>query len=141
MKRVGVWFAILTFAISVTGCATAPTQSGYNVYPQRGQTPEQIGRDQSECQMWAQQQSGYTQGTEVAKGAGMGAVLGALGGAAAGAAIGAATGHAGKGAAIGAATGGVGGAVLGGASAGTPNKEGYDRAYAVCMTGRGYGVR
>lgn len=141
MKRVGAWLAILTFGITVTGCATAPPQSGYNVYPQRGQAPEQVSRDQSECQMWAQQQSGVNPGTEVAKGAGMGAVLGALGGAAAGAAIGAATGSAGKGAAIGAATGGVGGAVLGGSSAATPNREGYDRAYAVCMTGRGYGVR
>jgi hypothetical protein len=141
MKRIGVWFAVLTFAISVTGCATAPVQPGYSAYPQRGQTPERISRDQYDCQALAQQQSGYNPGTEVAKGAGTGAVLGALGGAAAGAAIGAATGHAGKGAAIGAATGGIGGAVLGGSSAGAQNKEGYDRAYAVCMTGRGYGVR
>ncbi len=142
MKRVGAWLVIFSFGIAVTGCATAPTQPGYYAYPQRGQTPEQLNRDQYECQTWAKQQTGYDSGVgETAKGAGVGAVLGALGGAAAGAAIGAATGSAGKGAAIGAATGGVGGAVLGGSRAGTPNKEGYDRAYAVCMTGRGYAVR
>jgi hypothetical protein len=141
MKRVGVWLVICSFGIAVAGCATAPTQPGYYAYPLRGQTPEQLNRDQSECQAWAKQQTGFEPGMEAAKGAGAGALLGALGGAAAGAAIGAATGSAGKGAAIGAATGGIGGAVLGGSGAGTPNKEGYDRAYAVCMTGRGYGVK
>jgi hypothetical protein len=118
-----------------------PTQPGYSAYPQRGQTPEQRSRDQYECQGWAKQQTGYDPGTEIARGAGTGAVLGALGGAAIGAATGAVTGHAGKGAAIGAIGGGIGGAVLGGSGASTQNRDGFDRAYAVCMTGRGYGVR
>lgn len=111
MKRVGAWLVLLIFGITVTGCATA------------------------------QQQSGFDPGTEVAKGAGVGAVLGALGGAAAGAAIGAATGNAGRGAAIGAATGGIGGGVVGASGASAWNRDGYDRAYAACMSRRGYGVR
>lgn len=141
MKRVGVWLVMLIFGIAVTGCATAPPQPGYYAYPQRGQTPEQVNRDQYECQAWAMQQSRFDPGMETARGAGVGAVLGAIGGAAAGAAIGAATGSPGKGAAIGAATGGVGGAVLGGSGSYGQNREGFDRAYAVCMTGRGYAVR
>lgn len=142
MKRVGAWLVMFTFAIAVTGCATTQ-QPGYYAYPQRGQTAEQLSRDQFECQNWARQQSGYDpSGAETAKGAGVGAVLGALGGAAAGAAIGAATGGgAGRGAAIGAATGGIGGAVIGGGSTYAQSKDGYDRAYAACMTGRGYTVR
>lgn len=92
-----------------------------------------------ECQVWAKQQSAFDPGTETAKGVGLGAVIGALGGAAA--AIGAATGDPGRGAAIGAATGGIGGAGIGGGVAYTKNKEGYDRAYAACVTARGYVVR
>lgn len=141
MKRVGAWLVMFTFAIAVTGCATTQ-QPGYYAYPQRGQTAEQLSRDQFECQNWARQQSGFVPGAETARGAGAGAVLGALGGAAAGAAIGAATGGgAGRGAAIGAATGGIGGAVIGGSGAYAQSKDGYDRAYAACMTGRGYVVR
>lgn len=139
MKRVGAWLVMLTFGIAIAGCAT--TQPGYSAYPQRGQTPEQLSRDQYECQTLAKQQTGYDPGTEIARGAGTGAVLGALGGAAIGAATGAVTGHAGKGAAVGAIGGGIGGAVLGGSGASTQNKEGFDRAYAACMAGRGYGVR
>ena len=137
MKRVGVWLVMLAFGITVTGCATTE-QPGYYAYPQRGQTAEEISRDQYECQEWAKQQSGFDpSGAETAKGAGVGAVVGT----AAGAAIGAATGSAGRGAAIGAATGGIGGALSGGSSAHARNKDGYDRAYAACMTGRGYVVR
>ena len=86
-------------------------------YPQQGQTVEQLTRDQNECQVWAKQQSGFDPGTETAKGVGVGAVIGALGGAAIGAAAG------------------------GGGLAYTNNKDGYDRAYAACMTARGYVVR
>jgi hypothetical protein len=131
---------MLTFGITVTGCATTQ-QPGYYAYPQRGQTAEQLSRDQYECQAWAKQQSGFDPATETTRGAAVGGVLGALGGAAAGAAIGAATGSAGRGAAIGAATGGIGGIVLGGSGAYAQSKDGYDRAYAACMTGRGYVVR
>ena len=74
------------------------------------------------------------------RGAGIGAAIGALGGAAAGAAIGAIAGDPGKGAAIGAVAGGVGGGVIGGTHQYAKSKEGYDKAYAACMSGRGYSV-
>jgi len=68
------------------------------MYPQRGQSPQQQARDQSDCQAWASQQTGYNpmmaqappptaaapQGGVVrggARGAAVGAVGGAIGGA------------------------------------------------------------
>ena len=125
MKRAGVWLVLFVFVVSVTGCATTEPLPDYYAYPQRGQTPEQVSRDQYECQEWARQQSGFDPGGEATKGAAVGGVLGALGGAAAGAAIGA-------------ATGGIGGIVVGGTGAYAKNKDGYDRAYAACMSARGF---
>ena len=54
---------------------------------------------------------------------------------------GAATGRAGTGAAIGAAAGGIGGAGVGGTCNYSKSKDGYDRAFSACMSGRGYTVR
>ncbi|MBI4609985.1 MAG: hypothetical protein HY726_13370 [Candidatus Rokubacteria bacterium] len=139
MRRVVVWMVVIGFGMAVTGCATV--QPSVYAYPKKGQTAEQVSRDQTECQGWAKQQTGFDPASDTAKGAGLGAVLGALGGAATGAAIGAATGSPGKGAAIGAAAGGIGGAAVGGGVGYTKSKEGYDRAYAACMTARGYEVR
>jgi hypothetical protein len=141
MKRLVVWMVLIGFGIGATGCATAPPQPSAYAYPKHGQTAEQVSRDQTECQAWAKQQTGYDPAADTAKGAAVGGILGALGGAAAGAAIGAATGSPGAGAAIGAATGGVGGAAVGGGTGYVKSKEGYARAYAACMTARGYEVR
>jgi hypothetical protein len=44
-------------------------------------------------------------------------------------------------AAIGAAAGGIGGAGVGGNYNYSKSKEGYDRAFSACMSGRGYTVR
>src|SRR3990170_1312854 len=115
MKRVLAGLIVIAFGIAVAGCAE--TQS----------------RDMNECMAWAKQQTGFDPTTDTAKGAGMGVLIGALGGAAAGAAIGAAVGSPGTGAAIGAAAGGTLGY--------TKNKDGYDRAYAACMSTRGYTVK
>ena len=137
--RIVSGLTVVVFIAALSGCASssAPTSSVY-VYPAQGQTPQQQAKDTSECQTWAQQQSGYTPGADAAKGAGIGAVVGALGGAAAGAAIGAATGNAGTGAAVGAAAGGIGGATYGGVSQYGKGQTGYDQAYSACMSGRGY---
>ncbi len=139
MKRMMTGLVVIAFGIAVTGCAG--TQPSVYAYPAKGQTAEQQSRDQNECMAWAKQQTGFDPTTDTAKGAGLGALIGAVGGAAAGAAIGAATGHAGTGAAIGAAAGGIGGAGVGGGYAYTKSKDGYDRAYAACMSSRGYTVK
>ena len=146
MKRSGSWscalFTLIGFAAAVSGCASGPAaQPSASVYPQKGQTADTQARDTADCQAWAKQQTGFDPLTDSAKGAGVGALVGAVGGAAAGAAIGAATGHAGTGAAIGAAAGGIGGAGVGGTYNYTKSKDGYDRAFSACMSGRGYTVR
>jgi hypothetical protein len=140
--RVSALAALIGFATALSGCASGPpAQPSAYVYPQKGQTAEKQSRDTADCQAWAKQQTGFDPLTDSAKGAGVGALVGAVGGAAAGAAIGAATGHAGTGAAIGAAAGGIGGAGVGGTYNYTKTKEGYDRAFSACMSGRGYTVR
>ena len=142
MQPVITWIVLVACGIGVVGCSPTPRPTVY-AYPQQGQTAEQQSRDTAECQNWAYQQTGYAP-SGTARGAGVGGLVGALGGAAAGAAIGAATGGgsgAAQGAAIGAAAGGVGGAVTGGASAYTQDRQGYNRAFAACMQGRGYYVR
>jgi hypothetical protein len=141
MTKIVTWMAVGGLLLTTSGCATGPARPSAYAYPLKGQTMEQMTRDQAECQVWAQQQSGFDPATDTAKGAGVGAVIGALGGAAAGAAIGAATGNAGRGAAIGAASGGLGGAAIGGTVGYTRNRDGYDRAYSVCMKARNYEVR
>jgi hypothetical protein len=126
----------------LSGCAaSAPPQPGVAAYPAKGQTPEQQARDGAECQGWAKQQTGYDPAMDTAKGAGVGLAVGAIAGAATGAAVGAATGAgAGRGAATGAVIGGVGGTAVGAGYGYTKNKDGYEKAYAACMTGKGYTV-
>ncbi|MBI4245785.1 MAG: hypothetical protein HY728_08885 [Candidatus Rokubacteria bacterium] len=126
----------------VAGCATAgpPPAQSVAVYPAKGQSADQQARDSSECDTWSRQQTGYDPTTETAKGAGIGAVLGAAAGAATGAAVGAITGSPGRGAAAGAVIGGVGGAAVGGGMQYSKSKEGWEKAYAACMQGRGYSV-
>lgn len=141
-SRLVSWASLISLAAAVSGCASGPAaQSSAYAYPQKGQTADQQARDTSACQIWAKQQTGFDPLTDSAKGAGVGALVGAVGGAAAGAAIGAATGNPGTGAAIGAAAGGIGGAGVGGTYNYSKSKDGYDRAFSACMSGRGYTVR
>lgn len=139
MRRAMVWVILVGFGMAVSGCTSMQQPSVYP-YPKKGQSTEQMTRDDGECKGWAQRQTGFDPGADTAKGVGLGALIGAVGGAAAGAAIGAATGHAGTGAAVGAAAGGLGGAAVGGGVGYTKSKEGYEKAYTACMTARGYEI-
>jgi phage tail tape-measure protein len=135
MKRV---VGVILVTAALAGCASSE-QPSVAAYPARGQSPQQQARDAGECQGWARQQSQYDPATDTAKGAGIGLAVGALAGAATGAAVGAATGTgAGRGAATGAVIGGVGGTAVGAGYGYSHNRDGYDRAYAACMAGRGY---
>jgi hypothetical protein len=138
MKRLTAW-GVLMVGLA-TGCATTtPPRPSVHAYPARGQGAEQISRDTAHCEAWAHQQTGYDPVTETAKGAAVGTLLGGALGAGGGAAVGAASGGSvGRGAATGAVVGGVVGGVAGGAYQYSKSKEGYDRAYAACMSGRGY---
>ena len=131
--------AVLMMAM-LSGCAASSPSTNVAVYPAKGQSVDQQARDAGECQTWAKQNSGYDPAVETAKGAGVGLAVGALAGAATGAAIGAASGNVGRGAAVGAVVGGVGGTAVGAGYQYSKTKDGYDRAYSACMTGRGYSV-
>ncbi len=140
MRHLVAWVVLIASGIVVSGCATASQPTAY-AYPKKGQTAERQSRDRAECEAWAKQQTGFDPAGDTAKGAGLGALIGAAAGAATGAAVGAATGSPGKGAAIGAATGGIGGAAVGGGLRYAKSKEGFNKAYAACMSSRGYEVR
>ncbi len=137
---------------------TALSQAQSFVYPTNGQSPQQQEQDEFACHKWAKGQTGTDpmQPTQAAapppkrKG---GLLSGAMGGAALGAIGGAIVGNPGKGAAIGAAVGGVGGAARRSSSeeeyrqhqqqaAAQQNqtKQTFNRAYTVCLEGRGYKV-
>jgi len=138
------------------------------IYPNKGQSNEQMEKDKSECYTWAKGQAGFDPmqpPTATApppdKQAGSG---GALKGAAAGAIVGGAVGGISKGGKVGkgAAYGAGAGALLGGLSQASKKKEDeqrqqqwekdqaaqyeqrrneYNRAYAACLEGRGYTVK
>lgn len=78
----------------------------------QGSEAEQPARDANDCQFVAKQQTGYDPAMDTAKGAGTGAAVGAFGGAA-----------------------------VGGGYTYSKSKEGYEQAYATCMSHKGYQVR
>lgn len=132
---------------------------GLVVFPAKGQSAQVQQKDESDCYTWAKQQTNYDPvapppaptpvPVEAKKG---GAVKGAAKGAVGGAAIGAIAGDTGEGAAIGATVGAVKGrrdqkkataaqqqqSQQQAASAGQAQKDGYKKAFAACMEGKGY---
>jgi len=136
--------------------------AGLYVYPAKGQSQKQQKKDEYECYVWAIEQSGIdplntpkTQAAPVQSGPDGSAIKGAAKGAAAGAAIGAIAGDAGKGAAIGAAAGGMGGIRKGRQAQGQQQqqaqadaaakdkamKESFQKAFSVCIEGKGYTIK
>lgn len=149
-------------------CLPALAAAQAFIYPERGQSPQQQEMDRAQCYSWAAQQTGFDPASARVTTAppppqqqvvGSGAMLGgAARGAAVGAVGGAIGGDAGKGAAIGAGAG----ALLGGMrrsreiqadqqayqshvaqqqGAHAQGQANYDRAFAACMSGRGYTAR
>jgi hypothetical protein len=138
----------------------------FMIFPNKGQSNDQLGKDKYACYEWAKQQSGFDPmatptattpppATEAPKG---GVVKGAAKGALVGVAVGAIAGNAGKGAAIGAAGGGVVGGMRKrnqGAEQEqaqqnwqneqtqqyAANRDKYNRAYTACLEGKGYTVK
>jgi hypothetical protein len=160
--RAGTWGGLacgllVAALLAGAGPRNALAQSAPYVYPSQGQSMEEQARDESECRMFAQQNTGFnpsqgpayypqqSTGGEMVGGAARGAALGAIGGA-----IG---GNAGKGAAIGAGVGAAAG-LLRRAQKDSANQQAqqqaqadynnkrnnYNRAFGACMQGRGYAV-
>jgi len=147
----------MALAVALAGIAAPLPSAAQLVYPSQGQSAQQQATDERECREWAQAQTGVdpsaarpqVRGADdrghVLSGAATGAALGAVGGAVGG--------SAGRGAKIGTAVG---------ATAGLFNRMGsrreadrrqsradaahqagqseFQRAFGLCMTGRGYTV-
>ena len=131
------------------------------VFPAKGQSKNQQKKDEFDCYMWAIEQSGIDPlnlpkvEAPVQSGPTGGAVVGAAKGAAAGAAIGAIAGDAGKGAAIGATAGAMRGRQAGKQGQAQANqqaqanaaaseqamKDNFNKAFSVCIEGKGYTIK
>jgi hypothetical protein len=132
------------------------------VFPAKNQSKNQQKKDEFDCYMWAVEQSGIdplnlpkVEAAPVQSGPTGGAVKGAAKGAAAGAAIGAITGDAGKGAAVGAAAGAMAGRRQGKQAQAQANqqaqasaakseqamKDDFQKAFSVCIEGKGYTIK
>jgi hypothetical protein len=162
MKNFSLCVSLLFMLFTVTSAFAQELM----IYPNQGQSNEQMEQDKFQCYSWAKQQSGFDpmapptatapppQQEARQGGVGRGAVRGGLVGVAAGAIAG----DAGKGAAIGAASG----ALVGGMRRNdqvrnekqkqeqweqqqvqqyAQGRNSYNRAYAACLEGRGYTVR
>jgi len=157
----GFMFAICASFQSVKAQSMS-NSLGIYVFPANDQDTATQDADEMACYKWAINQTGYdplnptvVQAAEVDTSADGTAVKGAARGAAGGAAVGAIAGDAGKGAAIGATVGGVRGirAKKGGdAQQQQANEQAatatsadlandYNKAFSVCMEGKGYTVK
>jgi predicted lipid-binding transport protein (Tim44 family) len=142
------------------GMFMTSAQSEMFIYPKDGQSLEQQELDEFQCYKWAKERTGVDPNQPVQSTASSstkrksGGILGgAMGGAALGAIGGAIAGNAGKGAAIGAGVG-AGGSMLRNKRARgeaeqrqqqataqqQQSRQDFNRAYGVCLEGRGYKV-
>ncbi len=154
---------LVALVLVMVGYAAA---DDFIIFPNKGQSDEQLEKDKYACYEWAKKQSGFdpmaqpkvsapAPEQEAPQG---GLVKGAARGALLGVAIGAIAGDAGKGAAIGAAGGGL----VGGmrrhdqetqqeqkeqqwanqqANEYQKNRSEYNRAYSACLEGKDYTVK
>jgi hypothetical protein len=153
-----VWMMAVSVSLGLI-IGSAPAWAEVIAYPKKGQSQEQFEKDQFDCHKWAKGQTGVdpTQPQQAAAAPPPqqgGAVKGAARGAAVGAVGGAIAGDAGKGAAIGAGVGAVGGRMRQNQQnqqAGQAQQQAqaqqqqaraqYDKAYGVCLEGKGYAVK
>ena len=154
--RVSSIIGMSTVLTLVMAVASLPAEMF--IYPLKGQSPDKQEMDEFACYKWAKEQTGFdpnqqAAATKAPKRRRGGMLGGAMGGAALGAIGGAIAGDAGKGAAIGAGVG-AGAGLLGQSSENAQaekqyeqelaknqqNRQTFNRAYGVCLEGRGYKV-
>jgi YMGG-like Gly-zipper len=156
---VSMMAAVLSFTWKAEAQTSISSSLGVIVYPSKGQSAKQQSGDEGECYTWARQQTGIDpvavasaptkeQGPAVGSGT---RVRGAARGAAGGAAIGAIAGNAGKGAGIGAVVGTMAGGQQARRNQAAQEKQAqqskaatlqhFNKAFGVCMEGRGYSVK
>lgn len=121
-----------------SGCIhNVPT---YIVTPAKGQTDQQMDNDKFDCNLQAQQKTGYDPDKALTQGAIAGLLVGGALGAGLGAAAGVSGGIVGTGASVGAIAGGGLGATLGGPYLYDKDVNDTQRAYYACLEARGYTV-
>ena len=154
---------VLSIAIAVASPAFAQDPI---VYPAKGQSQNQMEKDKFDCYSWAKTESGFDP-MATAKATAppppqqqptASAGRGVVGGGLTGLAIGSLSGNAGRGAAIGAVAGGVIGGARRSKQQGqqqqanqqwaqqeatqyAADRDGYNRAFSACMSGKGYSVK
>lgn len=136
------------------------------IFPNKGQSNEQMEKDKYDCYAWAKKESGFDPMAPPAAAAPppattapqSSAVKGAARGAVVGVAVGAIAGDPGHGAAIGATAGGLGGAMKKRDQQASQQQaqqsaadqqaqqtaaglDKYNRAYSACLEGKGYTVK
>ena len=151
------WVTMIAAGLAAGALVSAAHAEVY-VYPKQGQSQDAFQKDQYECHNWATQQTGFNPAAppqaaaapppqdRAVRGAARGAAVGAVGGAIAG--------DAGKGAAVGAAVGGTATVMRNNRAnrdAAAANQQAqaqqqaaygnYEKAYATCLSGRGYSVK
>jgi hypothetical protein len=126
------------FSLALAAAAQQPI-----AFPAKGQSAQQQHEDTAECQARARQSTGFDPAAAGASSPDGGERLrGALGGAAPGGVYGGITDHAGQAAAAGAAVGPRAGEEQRATRQRGPSPpETLDRAFAACMSGRGYTIR
>ncbi|MFS3134361.1 glycine zipper family protein [Gluconacetobacter sacchari] len=128
-------------ALTLAACAPpAPVAPSFTIMPRPGESFAMFQRNDAQCRLYAQMQTGETPSQGAASSGLKSAVLGTGIGAASGALLGSVAGDAGNGAAIGAGSGLLLGSVIGAGRArqtGQALQRRYDGAYAQCMVGHG----
>jgi len=118
----------------------APVAPSFTVMPRPDENFATFQKNDAQCRLYAQTQTGEAPSQGAASSGLKSAVLGTGIGAASGALLGSVTGNAGNGAAIGAGSGLLLGSVIGAGRArqtGQTLQHRYDGAYAQCMVGHG----
>jgi uncharacterized protein YcfJ len=134
-KRARVSTACLA-ALLAAGCISNVPR--YTVTPARDQTPQQMDNDKFDCNLQAQNQTGYNPDQSLTNGALAGLLVGGALGAGLGAAAGVSGGIVGTGASVGAIAGGGLGATLAGPYLNDKDLNQTQRAYYACLETRGY---
>jgi hypothetical protein len=130
----------------VASCLLAAVSAAQQpiAYPERGQSPRQQEQDTVQCQAWARRAVGAgsaAAGASESRPASGDELRGALAGARAGSAAGGISDPAGEAAAAGAALGPMAGERQRARRQAPGPAAGLDRAFADCMSGRGYSIR
>ena len=134
--------------LALVAAGPAAAQDGPAIYPAKGQSAAKQEKDRTECDRWAVKQTGFDPATAPPPAEKKGGVLrGALAGAAVGGIAGSLGGEAGGGAAVGGALGAAAGGIRqskqnsANRQAAQASYDAYQRAFAACLTGRGYTVK